>query len=417
MVVFLAVAGSAFGQGFILNPGVSPTPGELSINISQKLNGDTVTPPVASVNDAAFWHVTVYRKMQAGAPLAPMVPAVAVQRVVLASDYPRSGLLTLQTSATYPLNPDGDPALVIEVNYLGGGTLTTQTLTPRPPAGSGAAPATTTTSSGSGSPTGCNASQVFNPGATYAHYCLSGSWVPQVGSHPLYSADSSFVLGKGFGTSTLGLRAQESVDNSVVLDPNVFNAAIFYQQVLPLWSTRHLMKPILVWNIATAEFDRKKKNTNLGTNVNLITAPEIAQPFSFGGLGVELDAGIEGGKNFKNNINPNGFGPVFRGLLGAQAAYIFFFNPHSTLKEIKIGSQYQVRIPEYNEVITRSVHGKLVPFEGHQARNWVSTEVDFMFTSNFGLTLKHDYGALPPGYVFIENRATIGLTVQSAQPK
>jgi hypothetical protein len=38
-----------------------------------------------------------------------------------------------------------------------------------------------------------------------------------------------------------------------------------------------------------------------------------------------------------------------------------------------------------------------------------------MFTRNVGVTLKHDYGALPPGYVVIENRATVGFTVQSSQ--
>jgi hypothetical protein len=32
-----------------------------------------------------------------------------------------------------------------------------------------------------------------------------------------------------------------------------------------------------------------------------------------------------------------------------------------------------------------------------------------------GLTLKHDYGVVPPGYVFIENRATVCFTLQSAE--
>ena len=75
-----------------------------------------------------------------------------------------------------------------------------------------------------------------------------------------------------------------------------------------------------------------------------------------------------------------------------------------------------MRLLADDEVITKSVHGKLVPYQGHQARNWVSTEFDFMFTSNFGITLKHDYGALPPSYIFIENRASVGFTLQS-KPK
>jgi hypothetical protein len=85
------------------------------------------------------------------------------------------------------------------------------------------------------------------------------------------------------------------------------------------------------------------------------------------------------------------------------------------LNKIKISSQYQTRLLFENEVITRSVHGKLIPYEGHQARNRVSTEFDYMFTKNVGVTIRHDYGALPPGYVVIENRATVGFTVQSSK--
>ena len=151
--------------------------------------------------------------------------------------------------------------------------------------------------------------------------------------------------------------------------------------------------------------------------MNLVTAPELIFPISLGHLGgLEIDAGIEAGHNFKNNVNPNGFRTVFRGLSGAQFGKIFTPNGGTgALKQVKITSQYQVRLLADDEVITKALHGKLVPYVGHQARNWVSMEIDFMFTSNFGLTFKHDYGALPPGFVFVENRATVGFTVQSAQ--
>jgi hypothetical protein len=117
-------------------------------------------------------------------------------------------------------------------------------------------------------------------------------------------------------------------------------------------------------------------------------------------------------------MNPDGFGTVFRGLLGAQLARVYTA-PKSMrpVKTVKFSSRYQARILADNEVITRSVHGKLVPYAGRQTRNWVSTELDFMFTDNIGITLKHDYGELPPGFIVIENRATVGFTIQSSPSK
>jgi len=239
-----------------------------------------------------------------------------------------------------------------------------------------------------------------------------------VGSHPLYTTNSNFSAALKLGPGSIGLSAQEAADSSVVLDPNTFNSAVFYNSVIVRsTSIPGLMGIEFDWNLAKAEFDRKKKNTNLGTNVNLITSPQLSFPIDLShGFGMEIDTGIEAGHNFKNNINPNGFGTVFRGLLGAQAGKIF--TPKKalkSLKQIKYATQYQVRLLADDEVITKSVHGKLVPYQGHQARNWVSTSFDFMFTSNFGITLKHDYGALPPSYVFIENRASVGFTLQSKQ--
>jgi hypothetical protein len=74
--------------------------------------------------------------------------------------------------------------------------------------------------------------------------------VPQVGSHPLYSTNSNFSLAQKWGPGSIGLRAQEAADSSVVLDPNSFSSAIFYQAILKNSPpVPHVMGIYFNWNL------------------------------------------------------------------------------------------------------------------------------------------------------------------------
>ena len=243
--------------------------------------------------------------------------------------------------------------------------------------------------------------------------CLSGIWIPEVGSHPLYSTNSDIYLLHDSPVGYVGLRASEEANSSLVVDPNVFKTGLFDQIVISDQERGPSEGILLNWDLLTTEFDRKKKNSNLGTNLNLITAPIFGFPFHVPyNIGFELNAGFETGRNLKNNIDPNGFGFLFRGLLGAQAEKII--PKRWKFDSMKILSTYQVRLPEEAEVFTREIHGALTPFQGTQARHYVSTSFNFMFSKTFGLTLQHEYGALPPGYVLLDNRASVGFTFQYA---
>ena len=428
LAVALALPASAFCQGYVLsapsadnNPDGTVIPGALQIGVSRNPGG--AIPPCSELNDNSFWRVTVYRPVNGRMVTDPLVVSPASP---LACDA-ATGTVHLATNATYSLNANTSP-IVVEVEFLGGQAVATSLFprngTPIKPAAQGGNPPSAPNSSNpaqpaSGSVAGCGPAAGPQPASGfYTNYCLSGTWVPQVGSHPLYSTDSNFVLAHSVpGSGMFGLAARESVASSIVLDPNAFASSVFYKTfIASTTSIPHLSSVIFNWNLATVEFDRKKKNTNLGTNVNLVTAPQFDFPIYLPrGFGAELDTGVEFGHNFKNNTDLNGFGTVFRGLLGVQLMYIRApASPKSRLKTFKAFSQYQGRFLADDEVITRSIQGTLKPFEGHQTRNWVSTEFDFMFTKNFGLTLRHDYGELPPGFVVIENRATVGIVVQSA---
>jgi hypothetical protein len=421
----ISAAGSAVahGQTFVLAaPSRGTNIGELELNIAESGKGGASTiPGFATVGDKSLWHVTVYQRADGHLKLADPIEVTSVEQ---SANYSRTGQVTLVTNASYSLDTYTNHSIVVEIVFLQGEEVSTAWMVSKPPKGAGGGTETAGDESGSGQKTsstgkstGCGVATPGQPGASYFSYCLSGIWVPQEGSHPLYSTNSNFAWATRLRPGSLGLRGQEAADSSTVLDPNAFSSALFYQAVLANSSpVPHVMGVYFNWNAIGSEFDRKKKNTNLGTNVNVVTAPEFVFPISLGrGVGAEFDTGIEAGDNLKNNIDPNGFGAIFRGMLGAQAEWIYTpREENKTLKQIKVTSQYQVRLLAFNEVTTRSVHGVLVAHEGHQARNWVSSEIDFMFTKNFGLTLKHDYGSLPPGYVFTENRGTVGFTVQSS---
>ena len=370
--------------------------------------GAAALPPPEVVRDVSRWRVTVFRK---GEPQKPMAQTLSLTTIVPSANYSVLGIVTLQTGASGSLDPSVDRSILsVQIDFLFGDSVAQTVLTggASPPAG-GASQMGMKGGCGSGTHSGL-------VGETYLNFCLSGIWIPQVGSHPLYSTNSNFAVARNWLGGSIGAAGQESADSSIVLDPNAFNAGFFYQRFLATHGPAaiHLFGAILNWRFVGTEFDRKKKNTNLGTNVNLVTAPQVALPFDLGhGVGFEIDLGIEAGKNYKNNINPNGFGEVFRGVPGAQIARIIQ-KPAKNLAAINLSAQYQVRIPAESEVLTRSIHGKLFPFQGTQARHYATAEVDFMFTKNFGLTMKYDYGALPPGFVWIRSRATVGLTVQSA---
>jgi len=379
-------------------------------------------PPPDIVKDNTLWRVSIYLKSDTGRQEV-VVPGIAM--AVADPHYGSNGIVTIQTVAKYSLDPVANSSvLFVEISFLYGAGAATASFAAKPPKGSAPVEAPSPTSSqGSANSNGApdqngGAKCASSPGGTTGsqwnnNICLSGIWIPEIGRRPLYSSNSNIYLLHDSPVGYVGLRASEEADSAAVLDPNTFKTGIFDQYIISDHVHGILEGVLLNWDVLTTEFDRKKKNTNLGTNLNLITAPLLGFPLkAYHGIGFEFDAGIETGDNLKNNLDPNGFGFLFRGLLGAQAEKIFI-KPWK-FQSIKIASTYQVRLLAEPEVFTREIHGALKGFKGTQARNYVSTTFSFMFSKTFGVTLQHEYGALPPSYVLLDNRGTIGFTYQYA---
>jgi hypothetical protein len=88
---------------------------------------------------------------------------------------------------------------------------------------------------------------------------------------------------------------------------------------------------------------------------------------------------------------------------------------------IKVTSDYTARIPAVNEIFTYtnyiSATGKTVnlPVLSHQVRNHVKNEIDVPVKGPFTITVKHEYGELPPGFRVVHNTVSIGVTISLFQ--
>src|SRR5579872_5283072 len=181
---------------------------ELIISLTPKGSAQSITPPLGDVTSATLWQVKVFQKN--------LMPPIVVTNVTPSpdSDYARTGILRLTTSAGYSLDAYQKYVQRVDVTFLGGGGAATSSMPDSP-----SSPSPQVSKTG-GNTAGCNSGASFQgqPGASYFNYCLSGIWVPQVGSHPLYSTNSNFSVAHKWGPGSIGVRGQEAADSSVVLD-------------------------------------------------------------------------------------------------------------------------------------------------------------------------------------------------------
>jgi len=261
---------------------------------------------------------------------------------------------------------------------------------------------------------------------------LSGTYSPAFHSAALYNIDakgSVDILGllskPGKPKPYLGFTATVATDNRPSADPDSFLVAGLASWVLT--STRFLsgraQGVLLNWDFAGLEFDRQT------TTKTFVSSPILEIPIRLSaaprpGTRFLSDMfpyfGIETGTNLSNAINPNGSGAVLRGVLGSSASVKEKLNL-KYLSQVGISANYTARIPTTNEVFTNthyiSATGKTVslPVMSSQVRHHLTDELDLTFAKPFSLTVKHEYGELPPGFRKVDNKVTIGLTIMLKQ--
>ena len=265
--------------------------------------------------------------------------------------------------------------------------------------------------------------------ATSDNY-LSGTFSPAIHSAAQYTIDGQGSLVKQIGLSSfyLGGTATVSTDQRPSADPDSFLVSGVMQWLIsddPFKSDSFLGRRaealILNWNFAGLEFDRQT------TTKTFISSPILEVPFRVFGhsdsrvsLGMFPYAGIETGSNLSNALMPDGSGFVLRGEVGTSFS-LKVKTPWKVMSAIVVSAAYTARIPAVDEIFTNthyiSATGKTVSLytTSTQVRNHLKDEIDFTIAKPVSVTIKHEYGEVPPGFRTIHNKVTVGLTVMLFQ--
>jgi hypothetical protein len=251
---------------------------------------------------------------------------------------------------------------------------------------------------------------------------LSGLYSPAFHSAAQYTIDGEGIVTTPLNsnkTFLAGGSGSVSTDNRPTADPNSFVVAGLLDWVVPFSSGR-AQGLLLQWNVAEFEFDSQ------ATNKTFVSSPVAQIPiYLFPGPGKKKGSlrawitpygGLEIGTNLSNAIDSGGSGFVFRGLLGSTFDATFK-TPWKYLSQVEIMADYSARLPATSEVFTNthyiSATGKSVslPIYSTQARHHLTDELDLTLQKPMILTIKHEYGELPPGFRKVDNKISIGLTV------
>jgi hypothetical protein len=268
---------------------------------------------------------------------------------------------------------------------------------------------------------------------------FSGLYSPSIGSPPQYSVDA--VVNPTFHLTTdnpceprLGFNAQVKTDKRATVDPDSyvvspsFNTFVFGCGASD--ASRFSGRSVLLnWNVFGPEFEAK------GKDLNLISAPMLSDSFrlwpfpstptttkEFFTAYLSPTAGLEFGTNLKNGVEPNGSGTILRGVAGADLSARFLLPENfMKVKKVLLSSSYRARLPAFSEISTNTIMpaGSTKPKDiftlSRSTRNHVQNELDFLFTDSWGITIKHEYGRIPPAFRLVDNTTSVGLVFMFSQ--
>jgi len=172
---------------------------------------------------------------------------------------------------------------------------------------------------------------------------------------------------------------------------------------------------ILRSDVLGAEFDTENRTRNLMTELD---GTWVLPPVRFGEstfAAFEFMGGFEGGHNYRHKLNEHGLGNLWRWKFGANA-YFVALNP-PIFKRIDFSTEYKVRLLNSAEPFTETINDKEITTLKKGSRHYVESSLDFMFSKALGITLKYQYGSLPPAFKFVDHSVSMGLTFKLKQAR
>ena len=249
---------------------------------------------------------------------------------------------------------------------------------------------------------------------------LFGGLNSAVGSRPTFTIDS-FI--DWHPLNGFGVNASIKTDNRKKVDPDSFAVKLDYVRLLATPSGNsgggiHFGGAKFKFDYAGVEFDRDRKNLNFVTSPYVFlsfhaytTNPATGNVLFTWNLAPKL--GLEAGNNFRNSLNENGYGGFVRSLGGARNYFIF--RKVLGLERIQLTTDYEVRLPNKAELFSNStvrVNGQDIRVYRYtrNARHHLTDDLSFMINQYWGLSVKHEYGSLPPVFNMVDHKVSVGLT-------
>jgi hypothetical protein len=231
-------------------------------------------------------------------------------------------------------------------------------------------------------------------------------------SKPIYSIDAK--LGYYFWDfkrhGRLGPKFTFTSDEGSDVDPDSITLKLAYENIFVLSPARYLFLNV---DAAGGEFDKEGDTRNFISGVNVKFVPRSVFLSETNIAAVDFTAGVEGGHNFKNVVDEDGSGGILRLNLGLGAHFVAL--APWKFKRININGDYLVRLPQRREIFIEKIGDDDVFTTTKRARHLVNADVDFMFSDGLGLTIKYEYGSLPPSFKLVDHKVSVGFTVKFRQ--
>jgi hypothetical protein len=238
---------------------------------------------------------------------------------------------------------------------------------------------------------------------------LSGIWVPATGAKPTYSIDSNMTLPLCSTTfwDLLRLDGKVKTNDKPNADPDSFSAGVSIARKYP-FNIANRQYLDFKWGMAQWEFSRKEEAFNFTSAPAATWAVVLAK-----GVDLEVPVGLEVGTNLRNHITAvrNGYGAIARLAPGAGFYAVspkLWGNAKITWSTIYTARVLMTREPFIDH--RRNPAGSMARGTRHHLEN----SVDLSFNDYVSLTVKHEFGSLPPAFEFVDHKATVGLVVMWA---
>jgi len=261
--------------------------------------------------------------------------------------------------------------------------------------------------------TGVKQAYTAAKGAKDADIYLTGTITAGSKSKPSYSLEARFAylqslkhLGAVGGSFAIDTKEESD------FDPDSIRAGIVYEYVRPF------RRPagtglILRSNVIGGEFNRKNTVRNLVTGLDATIVLPSAQLGETTFATVDATVGFEAGNNYRNKLAPEGIGAFWRPKFGASAYFLALKTP--IFDRISFNANYEVRLPRSAEIYSEMQGDTEVFSLTRKPRHRFASDLNFLFTEAYGLSLQYRYGTLPPAFKLERPNVKLGFIIQLKQ--